>query len=213
MTTLTRPTEPRTRSRQDARAEIRPAPLTCRDAHQLAAPKPHVTYVTSHRQCYMPATASTPHSSRIKRHDKINRKPRRLEFTLSHTKQTPALQINRQLSATSPKSQNTLNLPNNFLATRHSSVATASFPPHAISNRHTPRLENAITPRKQTLAASSNRHFLHVSASHQLQIANAHRPTHKASNRQWQILENDVSLSKQTTALRSIRHKNAFSRA
>jgi hypothetical protein len=188
----------------------RPAPLSCRPAHQLAAPKPHVTYVTSYRQCYIEAPASTPHSSRVTSHAKFNRQPRRLEFTVSRTKQTPASQFNRQLSATSPKSQNTLNLPNNFLATRHSSLATASFPPHAISNRHTPRLENAISYRKQTLGALSNRHFLHVSASHQLPIADAHRPTHKASNRQWQILEINVNLSKQTTAPRSNRHKNAI---
>src|SRR5579863_3394364 len=126
----------------------RPAPFSCRPAHQLAAPRPHVTYVTSHRQCYIEASASTRHSSLLTSHAKFNRKPRGLEFTLFHTKQTPAPQFNRQLSATSPKSQNTRNLPNNFLATRHSSLATASFPPHAISNRHTPRLENAITPRK-----------------------------------------------------------------
>jgi hypothetical protein len=212
MTTLTRPTEPRTRSFQDARAEIRPAPLSCRDAHQLAAPKPHVTYVTSHQQCYIEAPASSPHSSRVTSHAKFNRQPRRLEFTLSRTKQTPAPQFNRQLSATSPKSQNTLNLPNNFLATRHSSLATASFPPHAISNRHTPRLENAVSHRKQTLGPLANRHFLRDSASHQFQTANAHRPTQIVSNRQWQILENNVNLSKQTTAPRSNQHKNAFSR-
>jgi hypothetical protein len=187
MTTLTRPTEPRTRSFQDARAEIRPASLSCRDAHQLAAPIAHVTYVTSHRQCYISAPASTRHSSRVTSPAKFNRQPRRLEFTVSRTKQTPAPQFNRQLSATSPKSLNTLNLPTNFLATRHSSLATASFPPHAISNRHTPRLENAISHRKQTLDTRSNRHFLHVSASHQLQTANAHNPTHNVSNRQWQI--------------------------
>src|SRR5579863_10477773 len=79
----------------------RPAPLSCRTAHQLAAAKPHVTYVTSHRQCHIEAPASTRHSSRITSHRKINRKPRRLEFTLSPTKQTPAPQFNRQQITTS----------------------------------------------------------------------------------------------------------------
>jgi hypothetical protein len=188
----------------------RPAPPSCRAAHQLAAPKPHVTYVTSHRQCSIEAPASTPHSSRVTSHAKFNRQPRRLEFTLSHTKQTPAPQINRQQIATSKITHHIISNRQNQNAapapTRHSSLATR----HCRSNRHTPRLENAISRRKQTLGASSNRHSLHVSASHQLQTANAHRPTHKASNRQWQILENNVNLSKQTTAPRSNRHKNAI---
>jgi hypothetical protein len=188
----------------------RPAPPSCRAAHQLAAPKPHVTYVTSHRQCHIPAPASTCRSSRITSYTKINRKPRRLEFTLSHTKQTPVPQINRQQIATSKITHHIISNRQNQNAapapTHHSSLATR----HCRSNRHTPRLENAITLRKQTLDTRSNRHFLHVSASHQLQTANAHRPTHKASNRQWQILENDVNLSKHTTAPRSNRHKNAI---
>jgi len=80
---------------------------------------------------------------------------------------------------------------------------------HSLSNRHTPRLENAMSRRKQTLGASSNRHFLQVSASRQHQIPDAHHPPHNISNRQWQILENNVNLSKQTIAPRSNRHKNA----
>ena len=38
----------------------RPAPPSCRAAHQLAAPKPHAT---SQLQCYIPAPAVTRHSS------------------------------------------------------------------------------------------------------------------------------------------------------
>jgi hypothetical protein len=185
----------------------RPAPLSCRATHQLAAAKFHVTYVTSHRQCYAQAPASIRHSSRIASHYKINRKPRRLEFTLSRTKQTPAPQINRQQITTSkithPNRHNQNAAP---APTRHSSLATR----HCRSNRHTVRLENAISPRKQTLGTRSNRHFLQVSASHQLQIENPHRPTNNASNRQWQILENNVNLSKQTIAPRSNQHKNVF---
>jgi hypothetical protein len=185
----------------------RPAPLSCRATHQLAAPKPHVTYVTSHRQCYAQAPASTRHSSRIASHYKINRQPRRLEFTLSRTKQTPAPQINRQQITTSKISiSNRHNQKFAQTPTRHSSLATR----HCRSNRHTARLENAISHRKQTLGTRSNRHFLQVSASHQLPIAKAHHPTYNVSNRQWQILEINVNLSKQTIAPRSNQHKNAF---
>jgi hypothetical protein len=185
----------------------RPAPLSCRATHQLAAAKPHVTYVTSHRQCYIEAPASTRHSSRVKSHRKINRKPRRLEFAVSPTKQRSAPQINRQQIATFKISiSNRHNQKFAQTPTRHSSLATR----HRRSNRHTARLENAISHRKQTLGTRSNRHFLQVSASHQLPIAKAHHPTHNVSNRQWQILENNVNLSKQTIAPRSNQHKNAF---
>jgi hypothetical protein len=186
--------------------KIRTAPPSCRATRQLAAEKSHVTYVTSHRQCYISAPASTCHSSRIASHRKINRQPRRLVFTLSRTKQTPAPQINRQQITTSKithpnrHNQNVAPAP-----TRRSSLGTR----HCRSNRHTPRLENAVSRRKQTLGARSNRHFLQVSASHQLPIANAHRTPHNISNRQWQILEINVNHSKQTIAPRSNRHKNA----
>jgi hypothetical protein len=164
----------------------RPAPRSCRPAHQPAAPKLHVTYVTSHRKCYIQAPASTRRSSRVTSHAKINRQPRRLEFTLSRTKQTPAPQINRQQITTSkithPNRHNQNAAP---APARHSSRITR----HCRSNRHTPRLENAISHRKQTLGTLSNRHFLQVSASHQRQIADVHRPTYIVSNRQWQILE------------------------
>jgi hypothetical protein len=186
----------------------RPAPRSCRTAHQLAAAKFHVTYVTSHRQCYISAPASTAHSARIASHYKINRKPRRLEFTLSRTKQTPASPINRRQITTSkithPNRHNQNAAP---APTRHSSRITR----HRRSNRHSVRLENAISHRKQTLGTLSNRHFLQVSASCQRRIASPNRPTRNVSNRQWQILENNVNHSKQTIAPRSNQHKNAFS--
>jgi hypothetical protein len=157
----------------------------------------------THSQCYIP-----------RKHAQINRQPRRLEFTLSHTKQTHAAQINRQQIATSKITHSRISDHHSQHAeqalSRHSSLATR----HCRSNRHTPRLENAISHRKQTLGASSNRHFLQVSASHQLQIAATDRPPQVASNivsnRQWQILEINVNLSKQTIAPRSNRHKNAI---
>jgi len=194
-------------SRGESLPKNRPAPLSCRPAHQLATAKPHVTFATSHRKCYIQAPASIRHSSRITSHPKINRQPRRLEFTVSRTKQTPAPQFNRQQITTSkithPNRHNQNAAP---APTRHSSLATR----HCRSNRHTSRLENAISHRKQTLGTRSNRHFLQLSASRQLQIANAHRPPHNVSNRQWQILEINVNLSKQTIAPRSNQHKNAF---
>jgi hypothetical protein len=185
----------------------RPATLSCHAARQLAAAKFHVTYVTSHRQCYIPAPASTSHSALIASHYKINRKPRRLEFTLSRTKQTPAPPINRQQITTSKTTHPNRHNQNAAPApTRHSSRITS----HARSNRHSVRLENAISPRKQTLGTLSNRHFLQVSASHNHRTTVTNRPAHKVSNRQWQILEINVNLSKQTIAPRSNRHKNAI---
>ena len=63
----------------------------------------------------------------------------------------------------------------------------------AVSNHHTPRLENAISHRKQTLGTLSDRHFLQGSERHERRIADADRPrqvaTHIVSNRRSQILE------------------------
>ena len=161
-----------------------------------------------------PRSAVTCHSAHDTSHCKFNRQPRRLEFAISRTKQTPAPQINRQLSATSSKPQNAAIRPINFLATSHWSLATPFPPTNRISNRHTPRLEKSISRRKQTRGTLSNRHFLQVSASHPRRIAGADRPPQAASNnvsnRQWQILEINVNLSKQTIAPRSNRHKNAL---
>ena len=145
----------------------RPAPLSCRAARQLAAPKPHVT---SELQCYIPTPAST-------------RLPR-ARFANGHS------------------------------FTQSAFCEGSRITPHSRSNRHTPRLENAISRRKQTLGRRSNRHFLRVSGSHQRRVAAADRPpqvpSNIVSNRQWQILEINVNLSKQTIAPRSNRHKNVF---
>jgi hypothetical protein len=191
-----------------------PVPLSCRPARQLATPNPHVTYVTSHPKCYIPAPAPTPHAPRVTGRAKFNRQPRRLEFTVSRTKQTPAPRFNRQQITTSkithPSISNRYNQKSAQAPTRHSSLITH----HCLSSRHTPRLENAISHRKQTVHTRSNRHFLQVSGSYKLRIAEAHRPPQAASknvsNRQRQILEINVNLSKQTIAPRSNRHKNAI---
>ena len=232
MSAAARSTEPRSRTPQSTPAEIRPAPLSCRAARPLAAPKLHVT---SKLQYYMPEVTGTDRQSPRK----INRQPRRLESTVSPTKQTPALQINRQQMRTlhpalyagigtsrsriPTPTQDTfshLHAPRgtvrrrHLLATRHSSLATAFFTTRRRSNRHSVRLENAISHGKQTLGTLSNRHFLQVSAGHQRRTAATNRSPQAASNnvsnRQWQILEINVNLSKQTIAPRSNRHKNAF---
>ena len=161
----------------------RPAPPSCRATHQLAASKPHVT---SKLQCYIPALID----NRRRSPRKINRQPRRLEFAISPTKQTPAPQINRQQIATS-------RMTHLSISNRHNQHAASALSPlltrHCRSNRHTPRLENAISRRKQTLGTLSNRHFLQVSGSHQRRIPDAACPpqvaAHIISNRQSQILE------------------------
>jgi hypothetical protein len=89
-------------------SKSRPAPLTPRAPRLPAAPKPHVT---SELQCCILVPASSCHSSfncpeRTTRstahhHRQINRQPRRLESSVSHTKQTPAPPINRQQFTTS----------------------------------------------------------------------------------------------------------------
>ena len=157
-------------------------------------------------RCYIP-----------RKHTKINRQSRRLEITITPTKQTPAPQINRQLSATSsitnlafPNSHNSIPALRTANRAPHVTNQDSQIANHRPSNRHTPLLENAVSHRKQTVDSLSNRHFLQSSASRQRQIADPDRPPHNVSNRQWQILENDVNLSKQTSAPRSNRHKNAI---
>ena len=174
----------------------RPAPLTSRAPRHPAAPKPHVT---SQLQCYIPALTDNHRRSPLK----INRQQMR---TLH-----PAFFAGRATAKITPPSiSNHHDQHAAPLLTNHYSPITT----HSRSNRHTPRLENAISHRKQTLGTLSNRHFLQVSASHNHRIANANRPLQVASNivsnRQWQILEISVNLSKQTIAPRSNRHKNAL---
>ncbi len=130
----------------------------------------------------------------------INRQPRRLEITVSRTKQTSETQINRQQIATSrithPCISNRRNQHAALWTTDRVPWLTDHYSPittHCLSNRHTPRLENAISHRKQTRGTLSSRHFLQVPASHQRRVAVPDRPPQVASrivsNRQSQILE------------------------
>ena len=195
----------------------RPAPSPLAPPRHPAAPKPHIT---SQLQCYIPAVTDDDSRSPLK----INRQPRRLDFAISPTKQTPAPQINRQQMCTSHPALfaglATSKTTHPIISDRHDQHASPAPTRHSSlntrycrSNRHTPRLENAISRRKQTLGTLSNRQFLQPSESHQRRIANADGPPQVASNivsnRQSQILEITVNLSKQTIAPRSNRHKNA----
>jgi hypothetical protein len=125
-------------------------------------------------------------------HAKINRQPCRLEITATHTKQKPATQINRQ------------------------QIATSRITHPSISNRHSPRLENAISHRKRTRGALSNRHFLQVSECHQHRIAATARPPRVASNivsnRQSRILEFTKSPTKTPLSRVLIDTKSRFLR-
>ena len=137
----------------------RPAPLSCRAARQLAAPKPHVT---SELQCYIPAPALTPlpgarfakgHSftqsafcvgSRITRHCLI---AQRLENAISRRKQTSA-HSNRHFLQVS--------------ASHQRRIAAMDRPPQTaadtVSNRQWQILEINVNLSKQTIAPRSNRH-------------------------------------------------------
>src|SRR5579863_2389821 len=76
-------------------------------------------------------------------HCLFNRQPRRLESTVTHTKEIPATQFNRQLSRTS-------------CSANHNSPIAHNAP----SNRQWQILEFTVSCTKQTPASRSNRQFL-----------------------------------------------------
>jgi hypothetical protein len=98
---------------------------------------------TSMLHCYKRHSPCSSHSSLTTSHCLFNRQPRRLEFTVTHTKETPATQINRQLSGPSRN-------------TNHNLPITNKTP----SNRQWQILEFNVTHTKQTTAPRSNQHFL-----------------------------------------------------
>ena len=93
--------------------------------------------------CYIRSLIVTTRQSPLHNHAKINRQPPRLEATVTLTKQTPATQINRQLSGTSSSAIHNLPITNK-----------------TPSNRQWQILEFTVTHTKQTTAPRSNRHFL-----------------------------------------------------
>ena len=102
-----------------------------------------------------------------------------LEIAVSHTKQTPATQFNRQQFAISkithpstfshhnqPPAPRTANLPRRQAGSQPpASLAVRRVTNYSLSNRHSARLENAISRRKQTTASRSNRHKSAFSAA------------------------------------------------
>ena len=109
-------------------------------------------------QCYI-------HVSSIANHPKFNRKPRRLESIVSRTKQTPATQINRQLSATSCNTHRDASNHHNRLSAPALTCRLLLVTHHCLSNRQWQILEFTVTHTKQTTAPRSNRHFFAISAS------------------------------------------------
>jgi hypothetical protein len=104
----------------------RPASLTSSAPRHPAAPKPHVT---SELQCCVPARIDNDRRSPRK----INRQPRRVESSVSHTKQTPAPPINRQ--------QMRVLHPASFAG-----LATSRIAHPSISNRHNQHAAPAPAP-------------------------------------------------------------------
>jgi hypothetical protein len=135
-----------------------PPPPTARHltlARQAATPvlsKSHARALTSAAtapsssmlHCYNRDSLFTNHSSRITSHCLFNRQARRLETTVTHTKETPATPINRQLSGT-------------LCSANHNSPITNNAP----SNRQWQILEFIVTRTKQTPASRSNRQYWH----------------------------------------------------
>jgi hypothetical protein len=169
----------------------RPAPLSCRATHQLAAQKPHVT---SQLQYYIPALIDNERRSPLK----INRQPTRLESSVSLTKQTPVPPINRQqlrvlhpalcageatsrITNRAPHSTNHVSLLDRNGRFRRNNNSRNSFKTNDRANSYS--IQTATLAAKCNTAGSlSNRHFLQVSASQQRRIADAKHPPQIASN-------------------------------
>jgi hypothetical protein len=94
-------------------------------------------------RCYKRVSPFSSHSSLTTSHCLFNRQPRRLESTVTHTKEIPATQINRQLSGT-------------VCSVNRNSPITHNAP----SNRQWQILEFTVSSTKQTPASRSNRQFL-----------------------------------------------------
>ena len=93
--------------------------------------------------CYIQSLIVTTHQPPLTNPAEINRQRRRLEITVTHTKETPATPINRQLSGT-------------LRCANHNLPITNKTP----SNPQWQILEFTVTHTKQTTAPRSNRHFL-----------------------------------------------------
>ncbi len=143
-------------------------------------------------------------------HAEINRQPRRLESIVSHTKQTPAPQINRQQMRTLHPAffagLATSQITNRVTSNRHSQHSAATLPRqlslvthHRRSNRHTPRLEMIKNPTKTHFSAVlivTKVRFLCRGRLLENSARGSHSTRFVISNRQWQILEFNVTIHK-----------------
>ncbi len=124
----------------------RPAPLSCRAAHQLAAQKPHVT---SQLQCYIPPLIDNhrraPHSSRNTCRPRIA---------------TPLLDTNGRFrrSNNSRNSFKTNDRVNSHSIQTSTPLAAKCTTAGNVSNRQWQILEITVNLSKQTIAPGSNRH-------------------------------------------------------
>ena len=151
---------------------------------------------------------------------KINRQPRRLESIVTHTRQTPAPQINRQQMRTlhpafsaglaAPQSTNRVTSNRH---TRHSAPTLTRrlslVTHHRRSNRHTSRLEIIKNPTKTHFSAVlivTKARFLRRGRLPEISARGSRSTRPVISNRRWQILEFTVTTTKQTVGPRSNRH-------
>jgi hypothetical protein len=116
-------------------------------------------------QCYIGVRLLTPHHSRITAHAVFNRQPRRLEITVSHTKQTTETHVNRQLFDTFAFQFREFNYRDQRIAVLPLANYQSRFTSHGISNRHTPRLDNAKNPTNSPLSAVLIDTFTHFRAA------------------------------------------------
>jgi hypothetical protein len=87
------------------------------------------------------------HGLTVANHSEINRQPSRLETNVTLTKQTPAIQINRQLFSTLRPTNHESQITNRVVG------VPDAFAGHVRSNRHTPRLEITKKPIKSQFLA------------------------------------------------------------
>jgi hypothetical protein len=147
----------------------RPAPLSWRATHPLAAQKPHVT---SQLQYYIPALIDNERRSPLK----INRQ----QLRVLH----PALcagEATSRITNRAPHSTNHVSLLDRNGRFRRNNNSRNSFKTNDRANSYS--IQTATLAAKCNTAGSlSNRHFLQVSASQQRRIADAKHPPQIASN-------------------------------
>jgi hypothetical protein len=167
--------------------KIKVAPLSNRNTNPVSAPPPQpAVSVLADRLVRIPADraghqpASPAGGSPLTNRAISNRQPLRLEIIVSRTKRTRQIRLNRQLFSTFARSSQAsrtvvfasrgiqiTNLPrrqagHETQTTNYAACVPVGFAGRPISNRHSVRLENAISCRQQTTASRSNRHFFHV---------------------------------------------------